>query len=68
MQDWEFLEAGVCPDCQNPIDSTFIKEGLPWCKICDVYFEKVGGYYIRNTNAESEYKILHDEMKKEKPK
>lgn len=62
MDDRKYLEMGVCPDCRMAITNYFGDRDKPWCKRCDIYFTKMGGWIIRNENAMKQYNELFVEV------
>lgn len=60
--DNEALGKGICPDCGGSIRDYFFENDKPWCKVCDVWFTKEGGIWIRNKDANKRYNELWTDM------
>lgn len=58
MNDNEYLERKMCPDCGLILYFYFGEIDKPWCKKCDVYFTRLGDWVVRNKNATQEYNRL----------
>ncbi len=56
QKDHAALRANTCPDCGGPVD---IASTGPWCRACDIWFEFVSGWVMRNKAAAQFFALLN---------